>query len=76
MQANEWEKISRMFEHALALPSAQRHAYLADITRVEGEAISGEVKALLQADQESDGFLRTTALGLVARQLAMSADAA
>jgi serine/threonine protein kinase len=76
MQANEWEKISGLFEHALALPAAQRHAYLAEITRAEGEAISDEVKALLQADQNSDGFLRTNALDLAAQQLAVSAGTA
>src|SRR5262249_43584966 len=58
---------------ALALPEAERHAYLAEIERAEGETISNEVKALLQADQDSDGFLRTNALGLAAERLADSA---
>src|SRR5215475_2025940 len=73
METKEWEKISRLFERSMALPEAERHAYLAEITRDEGEAISNEVKALLQADQDSDGFLRTNAFGMVAKQLADSA---
>ncbi len=75
MQANEWEKIGSLLDRALALPAAQRQAYLAEIARVEGEAISREVKALLQADQDSDGFLGTDALVLAARQLADNAQA-
>jgi serine/threonine protein kinase len=73
MQANEWEKISSLLDRALALPAARRQAYLAEIARLEGEAISDEVKALLQADLDSDGFLGTDALGLAARQLADNA---
>jgi len=74
MEAKEWEKVSGLFERALALPAAERHAYLAEIARAEGAAISNEVKALLQADQDSKGFLRTNALGLAARQLAINAN--
>jgi serine/threonine protein kinase len=73
-QANEWEKISELLDHALALPEADRCGYLAEIARAEGEAISNEVKALLQADRDSDGFLQTGAFGLAARQLAVNAD--
>src|SRR5262245_61116590 len=73
-QANEWEKISELLDHALALPEADRCDYLAEIARVEGEAISNEVKALLEADRDSDGFLQTSAFGLAARQLAISAN--
>jgi eukaryotic-like serine/threonine-protein kinase len=76
MEANEWEKISQLLEHALALPVEQRRTYLAEIARAEGESISDEVKALLQADQDSDGFLRNNALDLAAQQLAISADTA
>jgi RIO-like serine/threonine protein kinase/soluble lytic murein transglycosylase-like protein len=74
MRSEEWEKISGLFERALALPEAERHAYLVEIARAEAETISNEVRALLQADQDSDGFLRTNALGLAARQLAINAD--
>jgi serine/threonine protein kinase len=73
-QANEWEKISELLDHALALPEADRCGYLAEIARAEGEAISNEVKALLQADRDSDGFLQTSAFGLAARQLAVNAN--
>jgi serine/threonine protein kinase len=76
MQTNEWEKISELFEHALALPAAERHAYLADLARAEGETISNEVRTLLQADQASDGFLQTNALRLAAQQLASNANGA
>ncbi len=76
MRAEEWEKISGLFERALALPEAERSAYLADVARVEGSTISDEVKALLQADQDSDGFLRTNALGLAAERLACIARSA
>jgi RIO-like serine/threonine protein kinase/soluble lytic murein transglycosylase-like protein len=74
MRPEEWGKISGLFERALALPEVERHAYLVEIARAEGETISNEVRALLQADQESDSFLRTNALGLAARQLAINAD--
>jgi predicted Ser/Thr protein kinase len=74
MRPEEWEKISGLFERALALPEVERHAYLVEIARVEGESIGNEVKALLRADQDSDGFLRTNALGLAARQLAVNAN--
>src|SRR5215475_9933722 len=74
MQTKEWEKISRLFECALSLSEAERRAYLAEIASVEGVAISDEVKSLLQADQDSDGFLQTSALGLAARQLAINAN--
>jgi len=73
-QANEWEKISELLDQALALPEADRCGYLAEIARAEGEAISNEVKALLQADRDSDGFLQTSAFGLAARQLAVNAN--
>ena len=76
MRPEEWEKISGLFERALALPEVERHAYLVEIARVEGETIGNEVKALLRADQDSDGFLRTNALGLAARQLAVNANSA
>jgi predicted Ser/Thr protein kinase len=76
MRPEEWEKISGLFERALALPEVERPAYLVEIARVEGESIGNEVKALLRADQDSDGFLRTNALGLAARQLAVNADSA
>ena len=76
MEIKEWEKISRLLESALSLPEAERQAYLVEITRAEGAAISDEVRALLQADQDSDGFLRTNALGLLAEQLADSAKSA
>src|SRR5688500_6097291 len=74
MRPEEWEKISGLFERALALPEVERHAYLVEIARVEGETIGNEVKALLRADQDSDDFLRTNALGLAARQLAVNAN--
>jgi len=74
MRPEEWEKISGLFERALALPEVERNAYLVEIARVEGESIGNEVKALLRADQDSDGFLRTNALGLAARQLAVNAN--
>jgi serine/threonine protein kinase len=73
MRVEEWEKISGLFERALAMPEAERRAYLAEITRVEGELICDDVKALLQADQDSDSFLRINALGLAAERLADSA---
>ncbi|HKQ74791.1 MAG TPA: serine/threonine-protein kinase [Blastocatellia bacterium] len=76
MEIREWEKISRLLESALSLPEDERQVYLVEITRAEGEAISNEVRALLQADQDSDGFLRTNALGLIAEQLADSAKSA
>jgi len=74
MRSEEWEKISGLFERALALPEVERNAYLVEIARAEGETISNEVRALLQADRDSDGFLRANALGLAARQLAINAD--
>jgi serine/threonine protein kinase len=73
-QANEWERISGLLDHALALPEADRCGYLVEIARAEGEAISNEVKSLLEADRDSDGFLQTSAFGLAARQLAINAD--
>jgi serine/threonine protein kinase len=73
-QANEWEKISELLDHALALPETDRCDYLAEIARAEGEAISNEVKALLEADRDSDGFLQTSAFDLAARQLAINAN--
>src|SRR5215475_2096487 len=73
-QANEWEKISELLDHALALPEADRCDYLAEIARAEGEAISNEVKSLLEADRDSDGFLQTSAFSLAARQLAINAN--
>src|SRR5262245_50352714 len=76
MQNNEWGKISGLLEHALRLTAAERQAYLAEIARAEGEAISNEVEALLQADQDSDGFLQGSALRQAAQQLAISAHSA
>jgi serine/threonine protein kinase len=76
MRIEEWEKVSGLFERALALPEAERHAYLVEIARAEGETISNEVVALLQADKDSGGFLRTSALGMAAEQLADSARSA
>jgi serine/threonine protein kinase len=76
MRPEEWEKICGLFERALALPEAGRHAYLVEIARAEGEKISNEVEALLRADQDSGGFLRINALGLAAEQLADSARSA
>src|SRR5262245_17478108 len=76
MLAEEWEKISGLFERSLALPEAERRAYLAEIARVEGAMIGNEVEALLQADQDSEGFLRKGALGLAAERLADSAKSA
>src|SRR5262245_49970682 len=73
-QANEWEKISELLDNALTLPEADRSGYLAEITRAEGEAISNELKALLQADRDSEGFLPTRAFGLAPRQLAIDAN--
>ncbi|MBO0858719.1 MAG: protein kinase [Chloracidobacterium sp.] len=75
MRAEEWEKISELLDHALALPAEDRSGYLAEIARVEGEAISNEVNALLQADRDSDGFLHKSALALAARRLAANANA-
>src|SRR5215475_6091342 len=74
MQTKEWEKISRLFECALSLSEAERRAYLAEIASVEGVAISDEVKSLLEADRDSDGFLQTSAFSLAARQLAINAN--
>src|SRR5262249_50214954 len=74
VQANEWEKISELLDHALALTEADRCDYLAEIARAEGEAISNEVKALLEADRDSEGFLQTSAFGMAARQLAVNAN--
>jgi len=68
-----------LLDRALALPAAERNAFLAEIARDEGEAIGNEVKALLQADQESarsSGFLQTSALSLAAQQLAISVNSA
>jgi serine/threonine protein kinase len=76
MRPEEWEKISGLFDRALALPEAERHAFLVEIARAESETISNEVKALLQADRDSDGFLRTSALGLAAKRLADNARSA
>src|SRR5215813_5806520 len=73
-QANEWERISGLLDHALSLPEADRCGYLAEIARAEGEAISNEVKSLLEADRDSDGFLQTSAFSLAARQLAINAN--
>jgi len=73
-QAKEWEKISDLLDHALALPEVDRRAYLAEIARVEGEAIGNEVEALLEADRDSEGFLQTSAFSLAARQLAINAN--
>src|SRR5215813_1186597 len=73
-QANEWEKISELLDHALALPETDRCDYLIEIASDEGEAISNEVKALLQADRDSDGFLQTSAFSLAARRLAINAN--
>src|SRR5262245_41885382 len=72
MEDNEWEKISGFFERALELPAAERRAFLGEIARSEGEVISHEVEALLQADQNSDGFLNSSALNLAAQQLAVN----
>ncbi len=58
------------------MTEAERQAFLVEITSSEGEAISDEVRALLQADQDSDGFLRTSALSLVAEEIADSANSA
>lgn len=74
MEIKDWDKVSGLFDRALALPEAERHAYLAEIARAEGEMISNEVRSLLQADQNSDGFLSATALDLVAERLADSAE--
>jgi eukaryotic-like serine/threonine-protein kinase len=74
MEHNEWEKISRLLERALELPAAGRQAFLAEIARSEGEAISDEIEELLEADQRSDGFLKTSALSLAAQQLAISSE--
>src|SRR5215475_6003008 len=76
MLTEEWEKISELLDHALAMPAADRCCYLAEIARVEGEAVSNEVNALLQADRDSEGFLQRSALGLAARQLAVNANEA
>ena len=70
MNTNDWEKISDRFERALALPMAQRSAYLNDLARTEGEDLSREVAALLQADQDSEDFLPTNALRLTAKHIA------
>jgi serine/threonine protein kinase len=72
-RAQEWEKISELLDHALALEEEDRRDYIAEITRVEGEAIGNEVNALLEAHRDSDDFLQSSALGLTARQLAVSA---
>src|SRR5262245_39310619 len=76
MQVNDWDKISGLLEHALALPASQRQAYLAELTRAEGESLSNEVKQLLEADQNSEGFLQTSAFRLLAQQLANGTDSA
>src|SRR5262249_8816713 len=76
METNDWEKISGLLEHALELPEAERDAYLAEIMRAEGEAVSNEIRALLQAAQDSDGFLQSSALELAAQRLAIGADGA
>src|SRR5262245_16761800 len=74
MKHNEWEKISRLLEHALELQALERQEFLAEIARSEGEAISDEVEALLRADQGSNSFLNTSALSLTARQLASTTE--
>jgi len=74
MEDNEWEKISGLFERALELPAAERRAFLGEIARSEGEVISHEVEALLRADQNSDGFLNSSALNLAAQQLAVNCE--
>ncbi|HEY6404424.1 MAG TPA: serine/threonine-protein kinase, partial [Blastocatellia bacterium] len=73
-RTQEWKKISELLDHALALPEEDRCDYIAEITRVEGEAIGNEVNALLEAHRDSDDFLQSSALGLTARQLAVSAN--
>jgi serine/threonine protein kinase len=73
-RTEEWKRISELLDRALPLPAADRCVYLTEIAKIEGEAVSNEVKALLQADHDSDGFLQEGALGLAARQLAVNAN--
>ncbi len=72
MEHNEWEIISGLLERALELSAAERRAFLGEIARSEGDALSQEVEALLQADQDSNGFLNSSALNLAAQQLAVN----
>ncbi|NOT62132.1 MAG: protein kinase [Acidobacteria bacterium] len=70
MNFGQWEKISVLFEHALGLPRDEQAAYLAELARREGQSVSDEVRALLQADQDSAGFLQASALRAAAWQMA------
>ncbi len=70
MKNNNWEKISASFEQALALPDSERNQYLLLLARNQGENFASEVKALLQADQDSSEFLGTNAMQLTAKLVA------
>ncbi|NOT62529.1 MAG: serine/threonine-protein kinase [Acidobacteria bacterium] len=68
MQAERWLQIDRLLDEALALPTSEREAFLA---QVSDEELRREVASLLKShDQAEANFLNQPALEIAAQKLA------
>jgi eukaryotic-like serine/threonine-protein kinase len=67
MSPDRWQQINQLFEQALAVPLAQRAAFLAQACAGD-EALRDEVLSLLAADGKADALIEQP-LGVVAAEL-------
>lgn len=64
MDANQWERVKSLFEQAIALPTAERSAFLDEACCDADPELRREVEELLRGDRlaEADGRLSTPVL--------------
>jgi tRNA A-37 threonylcarbamoyl transferase component Bud32 len=75
MNADRQNEIERICHEALARDAAERDAFIAKVCEGD-EVLRREVESLLAHDETAEGFLRTPALNVAARDLAIDVDRA
>src|SRR5262245_61577117 len=71
MTPEQWQRISAIFQSALAQPAACRSSYL-DQACGDNEDLRHEVEALLDSNQHPQGFIDRPALNFAAQKMAVA----
>src|SRR5262252_9406332 len=70
MDPERWNRVDRLLQSALEIPSARRDAFLRD-TCGGDDQLEAEVRSLIAAHDQAGGFLAAPALDVAAGQLAV-----
>src|SRR5215510_8430205 len=69
MNPERWQRIDRLLDDLLELPPGERAEFLAKACGDDAELLA-QVKGLLQAHEQSNGFLNEPALNVLAKKVA------